>query len=74
MASFAQHYVSKFGIFCVCLILRNNIGSWVSNEIIGWENTLETLKCLATMMLSWLTGHVSVEHFHMFWKKKIGVI
>lgn len=74
MASFVQHYVCKFGtiFFFFWLILSNNVGSCVSIKIIGWENTLETLKSLATEMLGWLTGHSSsLVYFNVLWKKLV---
>lgn len=68
-------FVNLEWFFCAWLILRNNVGFWVSIKVVGWENTLETLKCLATRMLGWLTGHWnSLVYFNVLWKKKIGVI
>lgn len=56
--------------FCF-LILRNIVGSWVSNEIIEWDNTLQALKCLAFVMLAWLTVHLSSLRYFMGLRKKL---
>lgn len=56
--------------FCF-LILRNIVGSWVSNEIIGWDNTSQALKCLAFVMLAWLTVHLSSLRYFMGLRKKL---